>query len=270
MPIAEYVSGVSVTVALVQLDCSTAEAVPARIARAHALIEEAAQRAELVVLPELWHVGAFDLAAAREHAQSVAGELVTGLGALAKRLGIWLHGGSFTEVDADGQHFNTALLFTPDGSLAVTYRKIHLFGFDGGETELMGPGDSLVVVDTPLGPTGLATCYDLRFPELFRALIAGDATSVVMCSGWPATRIGHWDVLTQARAIENQVWVIACNEVGVQHGLVMGGHSTVVSPTGEVIARGGEGEEIVYATVDPALVDSWRTEFPVLRDIVIS
>ena len=265
-----YVSGVTVTVGLVQLDCSSSESVASRVARAHALIEEAATTAELVVLPELWHVGAFELDSARDHAERIDGPLATGLGALAKRLNIWLHGGSITEIDSDGTHYNTALLFTPDGRLAVTYRKIHLFGFDGGETALMGRGDSLVVVDTPLGPTGIATCYDLRFPELFRALVAGDAESVIISSGWPARRIAHWDVLTQARAIENQVWVIACNEVGDQSGLILGGHSTVVSPTGEVVARGGDGEEIVYAEVDPSVVSSWRSEFPVLRDIVIS
>ena len=80
----------------------------------------------------------------------------------------------------------------------------------------MSGGDELVVVDTPLGPTGLATCYDMRFPELFRALTEGGATAVLLTSGWPTPRIEHWDVLTRARAIENQTWFIACNEVGVQ------------------------------------------------------
>lgn len=167
---------VSVTVALIQLDCTSVEPVYKRVTRAMGLVAKAAAKAQFVVLPELWHVGAFDIEAAREHAQAINGPLVNDLGALAKQHGIWLHGGSFCEED-DGSYFNTSVLFSPEGDLRATYRKIHLFGFEGGETTLMSSGAELVVVDTPLGPTGLATCYDLRFPELFRALTEGGATA---------------------------------------------------------------------------------------------
>ena len=259
----------AVTVALIQLDCSSAESPADRIARAHALIAEAASRAEIVVLPELWHCGAFDIEAAREHAEPTDGPLVTGLAAAAKEHGIWLHGGSFAEVDGP-DHYNTAVLFTPDGRLAASYRKIHLFGFEGGETVLMSGGEELVVVDTPIGPTGLATCYDLRFPELYRALTAGDATAVIMCSGWPTPRIEHWDVLTRARAIEDQLWIIACNEVGSQPGITLGGHSVVVDPKGNVVAQAGETETILYAEIDPDVSREWREQFPVLNDIRIA
>ncbi len=260
----------TVTVALIQLDCSSAEPIAARVERAHALVAEAAARAQVVVLPELWPMGAFDLDAARQHAEPIDGPHVAGLAALAKKHGIWLHGGSFPEV-LGGDHFNTSVLFTPDGQLAASYRKIHLFGFADGERTLITGGEELVVVDTPLGPTGLATCYDLRFPELFRALVAGDATVFLMGSGWPTPRIAHWDVLTQARAIENQAWVIACNAVGTQPGdVVLGGHSTVVDPQGTVLARAGGEEEIVYAEIDPGLAGQWRADFPVLADIVIA
>lgn len=230
-------------------------------------MSEAAREAEFVVLPELWHVGAFDVDAAREHAQPIDGPLVRDLAALAASLGIWLHGGSFAESAPDGRTFNTSLLLAPDGALVATYRKIHLFGFDGGETVLMSAGDELVVVDTPIGATGLATCYDLRFPELFRALTAGDASAVVISSGWPMPRIAHWDVLTVARAIENQAWVLACNEVGEQPGITLGGHSRVISPQGEVIAQAGESETILRASIDPGQAEQWRAAFPVLKDI---
>ena len=258
-----------VTVALIQLDCSSTEPVESRIARAHRMIGEAAAKAELVVLPELWHCGAFDIDAARTNAEPIDGPLVTALAAAAKEHGIWLHGGSFAEIDG-GDHYNTSVLFTPDGRLAANYRKIHLFGFEGGETVLMSGGEELVVVDTPLGPTGLATCYDLRFPELFRALTAGDATAVVMCSGWPTPRIEHWDVLTRARAIEDQMWIIACNEVGEQPGITLGGHSVVVDPKGNVVAQAGEEETILYAQIDPELSGQWRAQFPALKDIRIA
>lgn len=259
----------TVQMALVQLDCSRSESVGARIERGLELVDAAARAgAELIVLPELWHVGAFELDRAREHAQSIDGPLVAALGEAAARNRVWLHGGSFSEKDGD-KHYNTSVVFAPDGELVTTYRKIHLFGFSEGEPTLMTGGEELVVVDTPLGPTGLATCYDLRFPELFRALTEGGATAFVIASGWPTPRIGHWDVLVQARAIENQAWVIACNQVGQQTDIALGGHSMVVSPTGEIIAKGGEGEEIVHAEIDPSLAESWRTQFPVLDDIRI-
>ncbi|MCX8527228.1 MAG: hypothetical protein ORN20_03710, partial [Candidatus Nanopelagicales bacterium] len=161
----------TVRVGLVQLDCSSRESVSARIARTLALVDAQAAVCDLMVLPELWHVGAFDIEAARQNAQALDGPLVEALAARAVEHKIWLHGGSIAERAADGNFYNTSLMFAPDGELVATYRKIHLFGFDGGETTLMSGGDELVVVDTPLGPTGLATCYDLRFPELFRALV---------------------------------------------------------------------------------------------------
>lgn len=258
-----------VGVALIQLECTSAVPSYQRVPHALHLVGEAAEGADLVVLPELWNSGAFDIDGAREHAQPLDGPLVTELAAAARQHGVWLHGGSFTELDG-GDHYNTSVLFRPDGSLAATYRKIHLFGFEGGETVLMSGGDELVVVDTPLGPTGLATCYDLRFPEMFRALTEGGATAFLIASGWPTPRIAHWDVLTRARAIENQAWVVACNEVGQQPGISLGGHSSVIDPKGEVVARGGTGEEIVRASVDPAAPAAWREQFPALGDIRIS
>lgn len=258
----------SVRVALVQLDVSSDEPVAQRVTRTLRLVDDAAKECDLLVLPELWHVGAFDIAAAREHAQPIDGPLVEALSGLARERGIWLHGGSFTEVAGD-EHFNTSVLFAPDGALAAAYRKVHLFGFDGGETTLMSGGDELFVVETPLGPTGLATCYDLRFPELFRALVEGGATTFLLTSGWPTPRIEHWNVLTRARAIENQAWVIACNEVGQQPGITLAGRSVVVDPLGEVIAQAGDGPEVLYVDVEPGAAEAWRREFPVLDDMKI-
>ncbi len=257
----------TVRLALIQLDCSTAEPVAARVTRALTIIDGVAPDVDMVVLPELWHVGAFDVEAAREHAQPIDGPLVQALAGLAAEHRIWLHGGSFAEHAEDGRHYNTSVLFAPDGELVAAYRKVHLFGFDGGETVLMSGGDELLVVETPLGPTGLATCYDLRFPELFRALVDGGAQAFLISSGWPTPRIAHWDVLTQARAIENQAWLIACNEVGEQPGISLGGHSTVVSPTGEVVVRAGDLADVVFVEIDPDEAPRWREQFPVLEDI---
>ena len=266
-PETDYSPAMAVNVAMVQMECSSDEPVHSRVTRGFALIRKAAAAAELVMLPELWHVGAFDIEAARSHAQPIDGPLVTDMAALAGELGIWLHGGSFSEVDEDGSHFNTSVLFAPDGRLVASYRKIHLFGFEGGETVLMSGGNELVVVDTPLGPTGLATCYDLRFPEMFRALTQGGAAAFLICSGWPSARISHWDVLTQARAIENQAWLLACNQVGVQPGVTLGGHSCAISPTGDVVEHSGDREAIVKVSLDPTVATTWREQFPVLGDI---
>jgi len=259
----------SVRVAVIQLDCSTSESVPHRVTRTLELVDSTAPEADLLILPELWHVGAFDVTAAREHAQAIDGPLVEAMATLAAEHEVWLHGGSFCELDADGRHYNTSVLFAPDGELVARYRKVNLFGFDGGETELMSGGEELVIVETPLGATGLATCYDLRFPELFRALTAGEATAFLLTSGWPTPRIEHWDVLTRARAIENQAWFIGCNEVGEQPGITLGGHSIVVSPKGEVVAQAGSTPEVLFVDVDPGESLRWREKFPVLEDIRI-
>ena len=256
----------STTVALLQLQIEGDEPVAERVARALEWARREAQTADLVVLPELWHVGAFDIAAAREHAEPLDGPLVAAMADVARDTSTWLHGGSFSELAADGHHHNTSVVFAPDGTLAALYRKVHLFGFTGGETTLMSAGTELVTLETPLGTTGLATCYDLRFPELFRGLVDAGATAVVMGSGWPATRIDHWSTLVRARAIENQTLVIACNEVGRHAGTDLGGRSAIVDATGRVLAEGGVGEEVVRAEIDLEVTSRWREAFPVLAD----
>lgn len=255
-----------VTIALVQLDVSEKEPVDDRVARALELVAETAADADIVVLPELWHVGAFDLDGAREHAEPLDGPLVTSLRATALDACTWVHAGSYAERDAEGRTYNTSLVLGPDGQLAATYRKIHLFGFDGGEATVMTAGDELVVVDTVCGPTGIATCYDLRFPELFRGLVDRGALVTLIASGWPSARISHWSVLARARAIENEMVIAACNAAGTHAGVTMGGRSVIVDAAGEVLAEAGTGEEVIAASVDLDEVAAWREAFPVLRD----
>ena len=256
-----------VRVALVQADCSSDEGFDERIDRVLAETDRAIEDADLAILPELWSTAAFDLDSARKHAQPFDCPLVSRMAEIARKHSTWLHGGSFAEVTEDGRHFNTSVLFAPDGSVAARYRKIHVFGY-GGEAELMSAGDDLVVVQTPLGMTGLATCYDTRFPEQFRALTDKGATAFLITSGWPTKRIEAWDVLVQARAIEDQAWVVACNQVGMQKGLQLGGHSAVIDPIGNVVARAGSEETTLHATLEPDAVGEWRAEFPALKDVV--
>ncbi len=251
-------------VALVQLEVSDDEAPAQRVDRVAALVAGLGD-VDLAVLPELWHVGAFDLDAAREHAEPLDGPIVTSMREAARSAGIWLHAGSFAEL-AHGHRYNTSVVIDPSGDVLATYRKQHLFGWEDGEPSVMTAGDALVVLPTPLGATGLATCYDLRFPELFRRLVDSGTETFLIASGWPMPRIEHWSILARARAIENQAWVVACNTAGTHHGVAMGGRSVVVDPRGTVVAEAGVDEEILYADVDPALTQQWRRDFPVLAD----
>lgn len=253
-------------VALVQLTVDATEEVADRIVRTITLIKEVAAHSDVVVLPELWPTGAFDLDLGVAHAQTIDGPLVAQLSAVAAESRTWLHGGSFVEVAGDDEYFNTSVVFNPQGDLVATYRKIHLFGFDTGEAATLTAGDDVVVVDTPLGRTGLATCYDLRFPELFRALTDAGATSVLVTSGWPTRRLARWTLLAAARACENQTWLIGCNEVGHHGGHDLGGCSLVADPWGEVLATAGTGDDILYVDIDPELPGRVRAAFPVLRD----
>lgn len=162
--------GGTVRASLIQLVVSDTEPPAERRARAAALVR--AQRgSDLVVLPELWALGGFAYDLWSDGAEALDGPTSDAMAAAAKAAGVWLHAGSIVERDPDGPIYNTSLLFAPDGELVHTYRKIHRFGFDSGEAVVMGAGQEIVTAATDVGTLGLATCYDLRFPELFRALL---------------------------------------------------------------------------------------------------
>ena len=264
-------------IALIQLGYDDAVSVAERTARAADLVR--AQRGhDLVVLPELWAPGGFDYRAWGERAEPVDGPTATAMSAAARDAGVVLHAGSIVERPADGERgaegkdlWNTSLVFGADGGLLATYRKIHRFGFAQGEPSLMEAGDEVAVVDLPDGAggtvrAGLSTCYDLRFPELYRAQLDAGATVFVIPASWPMARVGHWTLLARARAVENQCVVLACNAAGPNAGTVMGGASAVVLPTGEVAAAAGSEEQVLSVEVDMSATTSLRETFPVLRD----
>lgn len=256
----------SITVALVQLECNDRESESDRILRGVDLANEAAGDVDIVVLPELWHAGAFHLEAIAETDPETAPHLVSELRKVAVRHGTWIHTGSYVEV-VDGKRFNTSAVIDPDGHITATYRKIHLYGFGDGEAKVMTAGTDVVLTPTALGSTGLSTCYDLRFPELYRQQVSQGAQGFIVTSGWPDSRIEHWRTLLRARAIENQAFVLACNAVGRHAGVSMGGHSAVVAPSGEVIAEGSAvREEVVTAAIDISTVAHYRATFPWLKD----
>lgn len=230
-----------------------------------ALVREQAE-ADLVVLPELWTTGAFAYGRFATEAEPLEGPTYEAMAKAASDAGVWLHAGSIPERDPDGPLYNTALVFSPSGDLTAAYRKIHRFGFDKGEAVLMGAGQELVTVRLPGTTLGVATCYDLRFPELFRGLVDAGAETMVVSAGWPERRRAHWTLLAQARAVENQAFVLACGTAGTHAGVPQAGHSIVVDPWGEVLAEAGAGEEVLTVDLDPAKVAATREQFPALKD----
>jgi predicted amidohydrolase len=256
----------AVRMSVVQLDCSNVESPAARVDRVLNLLDELGDNSDFVLLPELWNAGAFNLEVSRAISQKIDGPLPTALSEKARQHGMWLHGGSFCESDGDSL-YNTSVLFNPSGDLVARYRKVHVFTY-AREQDVMTPGDQYVVVETPLGLTGLATCYDVRFPEMFRAMRVAGAQAFLIPSGWPTKRIDQWSALLPARAVENQAWVIANNQVGVQGPHQLGGSSAIIDPLGSTREYGGDTEEVFSAHIDPELATTWRSEFPAGDDIV--
>jgi predicted amidohydrolase len=253
-----------VRVALLQLRVDDSESASDRIVRVAELVAAQAG-ADLVVLPELWVPGAFGYRGYRESADDIFGTAVSAIADAAKQIAAFVVAGTFIERDGEQLH-NTAVLLSPRGDLLHTYRKLHLFGFDHGEAAMLTAGNDWSISAIDGTPLGMTTCYDLRFPELYRRFVDQGAELFVIPTGWPAARLEHWQVLTRARAIENQVFLIGCNQVGTQEGVELAGHSVVIDPWGRVVAEAGTGEEVMTVEIDLALVAKTRDEFPVLRD----
>ncbi|MFC9289290.1 carbon-nitrogen family hydrolase [Streptomyces sp. NPDC057052] len=262
---------------LIQIAVDEGESAESRRGRVAALVRDQAGVADLVVLPELWTPGALPSVVWAAGAAPVSGPTQVALATAARDAGVWLHAGSIPErAPSDGGSaagrgvlYNTSLVFSPSGELAASYRKIHRFGFDKGEAVLMGAGQDLVTVRLPGTTLGVATCYDLRFPELFRGLVDAGAEILVVPAGWPERRRAHWTLLAQARAVENQAFVLACGTAGTHAGVPQAGHSIVVDPWGEVLAEAGHGEEVLTVEFDPAKVAATREQFPALKDRVL-
>ncbi|GAA3723326.1 carbon-nitrogen family hydrolase [Streptomyces tremellae] len=254
---------------LIQIAADQDEPVDSRRARVASLVRE--QRgADLVVLPELWPTGAFAYESFADEAEPVDGPTLAALAPAARDAGVFLHGGSFVERVPEGPEgealYNTSLVISPEGRLVRTYRKIHRFGFDKGEATLMAAGSEITTVAAAGAVLGLATCYDLRFPELFRGLVDAGADVLVVPAGWPERRRAHWTLLARARAVENQSYVLACGTAGAHAGVPQAGHSIAVDPWGEVLAEAGADEEVLTVDLDLTEVARTRERFPALKD----
>jgi predicted amidohydrolase len=238
------------------------------------LVREAAQcGATFVATPEATtYLGPHDKKIGL--AEPLDGPINQRLARLAKELGITLLVGSVAERKDETKAYNTSVLFGPDGTLLASYRKMHLFDVDlsasGGvcfqESATTGRGQELVVADTPIGKVGLSICFDLRFPEMYRALCDQGAELLTVPSAFTLmTGKDHWHALLRARAIENQAWVIAPGQWGHHDdkGLRLSyGHSLIIDPWGTVVAECGDGEGFCMATMDSERTRRIRTQIP--------
>jgi omega-amidase len=223
----------------------------------------AKQNVQLILLPEMWSTG-FANERLMELSETTP-RVLEDLSGVAKKLHLTIIG-SLPEKRGGGV-FNAAYVVDRDGSIAGVYRKIHLFSLTG-EDRYFKPGRKALVLKTSLGPIGLMICYDLRFPELCRSLALGGAKMVAVMAEWPAERVAHWDVLLKARAIENQLFILGANRCGKDGDLVYAGHSRIISPYGEVLARAGKRSATLSADIDLRDVEKIRKHIPCLKERV--
>jgi deaminated glutathione amidase len=256
-------------VAIVQMNSQDDKT--ANVSTALAGIQRAAREgARLVSLPEVWtylgpsegNVGA---------AETIPGALTDQLAATARDLDIYLHAGSIYErVEGEARIYNTTVVFDPQGEVTGTYRKIHMFDVDLDEdtsyreSDTVAPGEDIVTVDVDGTTVGLAICYDLRFPELFRILTLRGADVIMLPAAFTlATGRDHWQPLIRARAIENQVFMVAAGQVG-QHppGRWCYGRSLIVDPWGVPVSQASDAPTVISATLDLAQLQRVRRQIP--------
>jgi len=240
---------------------------------AEAKVREAAARgAKVVALPEVFNWRG-DKKEERQHAEPLSGPTAHLMARLARELGIYLLSGSLLEeIPGSGKAYNTSLLFDPKGNSIARYRKIHLFdvdierGVSTRESETRQPGEDIVVAATEFCPMGLTICYDLRFPELYRALVAKGAQMIFIPSAFTAlTGEAHWEPLLRARAIENQVYIVAPDQIGRNpKSFATYGNSMIVDPWGRILARASDLPAVIFAEVDLGYLTKVRAELPSL------
>jgi predicted amidohydrolase len=225
-----------------------------------ALPRAAAQGANLAVLPEMWSSGfAYrDLNRLALRTEGIVGELLE-LSARHKLVIV----GSMPEPNGD-KVFNTVYV-VDNGRLSGIYRKIHLFSLLGEDRAFSG-GDSWLLAETSIGKVGVIICYDLRFPELSRRLAIEGAGVICVPAQWPKPRQEHWRTLLRARAIENQLFVVACNACGIIGKLDFFGMSMIIDPKGEVLGEAGEDEGEIVAPLDLQAMGDWRRQIPCFDD----
>ncbi|CAI5772955.1 omega-amidase NIT2 [Podarcis lilfordi] len=256
-------------IALIQLHVSAAKT--ENLNRACGLVRSAAEQgAKLVVLPECFN-SPYGTKYFPDYAEKIPGETTEKLSEIAKECGVYLIGGSIPEEDA-GKLYNTCTGFGPDGAMITKYRKIHLFDINVPgkirfqESETLSPGATLSVIDTPYCKIGLGICYDLRFAELAQIYTQKGCQLLVYPGAFNLTTgPAHWELLQRGRAVDNQVYVATASPARDEKAsYVAWGHSTVVNPWGEVIAKAGTEETVIYADIDLKRLAEVRQQIPIL------
>jgi predicted amidohydrolase len=238
------------------------------------LVDEAVEKgARMIALPEHFSFGG-TLRLQRENAEPIPGPTVDRLRKKASTARVYLVGGSLAERSEETERvFNTSVLIDPRGDITATYRKIHLFDLEMGdqtvirESDFFEPGNSIVAVKTEYGVVGLTICYDLRFPEIYRALAVKGANIIFVVSSFMAsTGRDHWEPLLRARAIENQVFIAAPNQIGPIPGtdLVRYGHSAIVDPWGNMLSEASDTDGVITAEIDFDYLTMVRRQLPSL------
>ena len=255
-------------VAILQLSFNDNDDKNARISRVENIIQDI-QPTDLILLPETWNIGYYSFERYMDESETLEGETVTRLSALAIKNGTYIFSGTFIERVGD-KLYNTAVLLDPKGNISGSYSKIHLFGIGSEERKYLSAGEKITVVDTEFGKIGLSICYDLRFPELHRSMSAQGAEIILSCAAWGYPRVENWLILNQSRAIENQCFYMTCGCAGTDHGKQYIGRSMAVDPWGNIVASAGEQETILKFEIDPKQVTKAREQLSFLRDRVIT
>ncbi|MEG1798607.1 MAG: carbon-nitrogen family hydrolase [Synergistaceae bacterium] len=228
-------------------------------ARLEALLEQKYVSSDLetvMVLPEIWDVG-YAISEPGFYGDPEAREAAKFLGGLAKKYNCWFAGGSVLALTDDGA-MNRAMVITPEGKYTASYDKAHLFALMN-EDKFLRAGSSRTLFDIGDIRCGLSVCYDLRFCEWFRLYAVEGAEVLFISAQWPMPRIAHWRTLLQARAIENIMYVVACNRCGQTGKTVFGGNSMVIAPDGEILVELGEEETLVFTEFDTEKVSCERS-----------
>ncbi len=240
------------------------------LAKAEKMIREAAKNSQIIALPEMFNCP-YENAAFPEYAEEYPGKTTRVLSSLAKELDIYLFGGSIPELN-NGTIYNTSYIFNRKGALIGKHRKIHLFDIDiedgirFKESDSLGKGDKITVVDTGYGPIGIAICYDMRFPELIRLMVMKGARIIIVPAAFNMTTgPAHWDLTLRARALDNQVYYAAVSPARNNDASYQAyGHSALVSPWGEILEQANEKETILYGEIDMDYLKKIRTQLPLL------
>ncbi len=249
-------------IAVAQIDCIPGDT-RRNIGRITSLIAQTKrQSAELVVFPELSDTGYVMEVIRQRTNDSHTSEVNQILAAAAREHAIWVVAG-IAERHGDSI-YNVAVVIDPDGIVRCRYRKIHLY-YPSGEG-IFNPGNELVTLQVQDFRLGLMICYDVRFPELARSLALQGADLLIVPTAWPFPRVEHWQILTKARAIENQCYLVGANRVGTDDQAVFCGNSRIVDPHGVVISAASEDrEEIIYGDINREKIDFVRNRMPVFE-----